>query len=92
MQTTDSCVVSLIAAFSSGLDVFKKLRERRRDKRKTRRSRTRKAPQEKSGDELQLSKSLRRGPVDIQNEYERHYRAKGERFAVGDCMFLPLSL
>ena len=70
MQTTDSCVVSLITAFTSGLDVLKKLRERRRDKRKTRRSRPSTALQEKSGDELRLSRSLRRGPVDIQNEYE----------------------
>ena len=87
MQTTNSCVVSLIDAFASGLEVFKKVRERRRGTRKTRRGRAQTALQEKSGDELRLSRSLRKGPVDIQNEYERHYRVKGERYAVGDCMF-----
>jgi len=92
MQRTDSCVVSLVAAFTSALDVFKKLRERRREKKtKSRHTKAQKALQEKSGEELRLSKSLRRGPVDIQNEYERHYQAKGERFAVGDCnILLPL--
>jgi len=92
MQTTDSCVVSLIAAFSSGLEVFKKLRERRRGKRKPKRARAQTTLQEKSGDELRLSKSLRKGPVDIHNEYEKHYRNKGERFAIGDCICFSLPL
>lgn len=92
MQTTNSYIISLIAAFNDGLDVFKKLRKRRRGKRKARRAKTQTALQEKGGDELRLSRSLRKGPVDIQNEYERHYRAKGERFAVGDCICSSVSL
>lgn len=90
MQRTDSCVVSLIAAFTSGLDVFKKLRERKREKKSKKARAQTLALQGKSGEELVLSKSLRRGSADIHGEYEKHYRGYGERFAVGDRKILPL--
>lgn len=83
MATTDSSVLSIISAFTKSLDIFKDLREKRR-KRKQRR----KSP-ENSGDELRLSKSLRQGPVDVQREYERHYRSNGDRYAIGDCKWDP---
>lgn len=88
MQRTDSCVGSLISAFTSGLDVFKKLRERKREKKSKKARAQTPALQEKSGEELRLSKSLRRGTADIQGEYEKHYRGYGEQFAVGDCRML----
>lgn len=86
MQRTDSCVGSLVAAFTSGLDVFKKLRERKREKKNKRAKAQTPALQEKSGEELRLSKSLRKGSADIHGEYKKHYRGYGERFAVGDRM------
>lgn len=88
MQRTDNCVSSLVAAFTSGLDVFKKARERKREKKSKHTRAQTPALQEKSGEELILSKSLRRGGADIRGEYEKHYRGYGERFAVGDREFL----
>jgi hypothetical protein len=78
-----SCVSNLIRAFGNGLDIFKRLRERRR-KRKSRKQK----PEEDSasGAELQLSNSLRRGPMDLQSRYENHYNKAGDRFAKGDGM------
>jgi len=86
MQRTDSCVFSLVTAFTSGLDVFKKFRGRKHKKKSKRAQAHAAASSEKTGEELRLSKSLRRGTADIQGEYEKHYRGYGERFAVGDRM------
>jgi hypothetical protein len=72
-QTTDSSVQALVAAFSGALDVFKRIRLRRRKKRL-------------SDEEVRLTSSLRRGPHDIQNEYNRNYKIAGEKFRNGDCM------
>jgi hypothetical protein len=77
-----NCVSNLIHAFTDGLNIFKKLRERRR-KRKSKKAREKEGKDE--GAELQLSNSLRRGPKDIQDKYERCYGEKGEKFARGDC-------
>ncbi|KAF2100164.1 hypothetical protein NA57DRAFT_75665 [Rhizodiscina lignyota] len=97
MQSTESSVCSIIAAFTSGLDVFKKLRERRRQRQQgygklsSNRSNCGKHARqqgpvkgEKSGDELQLSKSLRRGSTDVQKVYEEHARKGGQRYIAGD--------
>jgi hypothetical protein len=81
------CVSNLIQAFMNSLDVFKRLRERRR-KRKSRKQESPDQPGHPSRDELQLSNSLRRGPQDIQDCYERHYSKAGERFAKGDGTYL----
>ncbi|OCK99495.1 uncharacterized protein K441DRAFT_538868 [Cenococcum geophilum 1.58] len=80
---TCNCVASITSSFANGLDIFKRLRERRR-KKKTKRVRTQ--PDPKSGNELKLGNSLRRGPAEIQTHYERNYGAAGERFAKGDAI------
>lgn len=73
-------IFSIIAAFTSGLDVFKKVRDRRGKQKSKKGAKADK----KSGEELKLSQSLRQGPRDIQHEYDRSYAALGERFAKGD--------
>lgn len=82
MSTTNASVLSIIAAFTSGIDVFKKLSKRRHKKPcKGANSQA----NEQNREELQLSRSLRRGPVDIQWKHERHVQGAGQLYAVGDC-------
>jgi hypothetical protein len=76
LNTTDSSVSALIAAFNSGLDVLKKLKPKRR----------------KKGDgvpldEARLSRSLRKGPSELRHEYDKNYQLQGERFREGDGTF-----
>ena len=79
-----SCVSNLIQAFSNGLNVFKRLRERRR-KRKARKARKEnQTPEVVNSDELQLSKSLRRGPQELAEKYDACYSQTGHSFAKGD--------
>ncbi|TKA74375.1 hypothetical protein B0A49_02210 [Cryomyces minteri] len=73
-------VFSIIAAFTSGLDVFKKLQTKGKRKRKSEDVHLDREA------ELQLSNSLRKGPSDIRKEYERDVRDLGERFAAGDAI------
>lgn len=75
-----SCVTNLIHAFTNGLDIFKRLRQRRRK----RKARKQSPVEEISNDEMQLSNSLRRGPRDIEDCYVGHYGKAGDRFAKGD--------
>jgi hypothetical protein len=82
MSNTDvsHSVLSIIASFSSGLDVFKRLREKRRRTKK--RSKT---EEQTDGDEIRLSRSLRQGPEDIGREYQRcSQTVVGEHVAIGD--------
>ena len=79
-----SCVSNLIHAFTDGLNVFKRLRERRR-KRKGKQQKERE--EGCSGAELQLSDSLRKGPVELKEKYESCYGEKGDKFAKGDGEF-----
>ncbi|TID14068.1 hypothetical protein E6O75_ATG07300 [Venturia nashicola] len=83
MQTTDSSVSSLIITFTRSLDYFKNLREERKKKKTLKVNKKKEALR---GDELRLSMSLRQGPVEIQREYERNYRANGDQYAVGDAI------
>jgi hypothetical protein len=78
------CVHNLIEAFTNGLNIFKRLREKRR-KHKARKEIQ--APEPINSAELQLSNSLRRGPQDLTKRYEECYGQKGmgSRFAKGDC-------
>jgi len=80
-----NCVSNLIHAFTDGLNIFKRLRERRRKKKS---KKSRETVEKDEGAELLLSNSLRRGPRDIQDRYEKCYGEKGERFARGDCKSL----
>jgi hypothetical protein len=73
-----SCVLSIVASFSSGLDVFKQLREKRRQKRRS------KNVNKLDEEEVSLTRSLRQGPEDIGREYQRNIQAAGDQFAVGD--------
>jgi len=77
MEATDHSVFSIITAFTSGLDVFKKLKERR----KLKKSKANQAIQRKERD---LERSLRRGQVEIHDEYNRHAQVAGQKFVHGD--------
>ncbi|KAK0860054.1 hypothetical protein LTR87_017423 [Friedmanniomyces endolithicus] len=76
-----SCVLSIVASYSSGLDVFKQLREKRSWKKQ--RSR---ATAQLGEAEVRLARSLRQGPEDIGREYLKSVQAAGEWFAVGDVI------
>ncbi|KAF2827656.1 hypothetical protein CC86DRAFT_214515 [Ophiobolus disseminans] len=78
-----SCVSNLIQAFANGLNVFKRLRERRR-KRKARKENQ--PPDTANTDELQLSTSLRRGPQELAEKYDACYSQTGHSFAKGDAI------
>jgi hypothetical protein len=88
MDTTDRSVTGIIAAFRTSLQEFKNYRERKRKLKKDSNHGRYKALKDKGniagGDELKLSSSLRQGAVDVQREYDRHFRAYGDRYAVGD--------
>lgn len=71
--------MSIVASFSSGLDVFKELRDTRK-----RRRRVKAGDKAEEENEIRLSKSLRRGPEDIGREYQRNLQNAGDEFAVGD--------
>ena len=75
------CVSNLIQAFANGLNIFKKLRERRR-KRKARKDNQTSDPAE--SDEVQLSESLKRGPQELAEKYDACYSQTGHSFAKGD--------
>ncbi|KAK7543487.1 hypothetical protein IWX49DRAFT_597889 [Phyllosticta citricarpa] len=86
----EASVFAITTAFTSGLDVFRKLRERRARRKKTRKAHGRRthaiaAQEHLSDDESQLAKSLQRGPVEIQDRYELNRSHAGERFARGDA-------
>ncbi|KAJ4350991.1 hypothetical protein N0V95_004225 [Ascochyta clinopodiicola] len=80
-----NCVNNLIEAFTNGLNIFKRLRERRR-KHKSRKQEQ--APEPVNSAELQLSNSLSRGPQDLAMRYEECYgqSGMGRRFAKGDSI------
>ncbi|KAF2501398.1 hypothetical protein BU16DRAFT_197728 [Lophium mytilinum] len=83
-----NCVDSIVHAFTDGFAVFRRLREKRRRK-KSRKAGAGAAGVQldaRDGAELRLSNSLRRGPADIQTQYERSYGVVGERFAKGDAI------
>ncbi|KAF3004812.1 hypothetical protein E8E13_003521 [Curvularia kusanoi] len=81
----NKCVNNLIEAFTNGLDIFKRLRERRRKHKARKESQ---APEPINSAELQLSNSLRRGPQDLAERYEECYSqvGMGRRFAKGDSI------
>ncbi|EME77986.1 uncharacterized protein MYCFIDRAFT_179437 [Pseudocercospora fijiensis CIRAD86] len=77
-SNVSSCVLSIVASFASGLDVFKKFRQLRGKRRKTRKNAS------LDDEEVRLAKSLRQGPEDIGREYQRSLISVGEHFAQGD--------
>jgi hypothetical protein len=73
-------ILTIIASFSNGLDVLKKLRQSN----KKGPTRT-KAAKRSDEDALQLSRSLRHGPEEIGREYQAgSMRCDSERYAMGD--------
>ena len=77
-SNVSSCVLSIVASFTSGLDVFKKFRELRNKKRKSRKNAS------LDDEEVRLARSLRQGPEDIGREYSRSITAIGDHFAQGN--------
>jgi hypothetical protein len=76
-----SSVLTIIASFSNGLDVLKKLR---RSGRKSNNHHA-KMMKRNEGDAARLSRSLRHGPEDIGREYQAwSMRCDSEQYAKGD--------
>ena len=76
-----SCVLNILGSFTNSLGLFKKLREKRLQKRRWRKN------EQAEDEELRLSRSLRQGPADIQREYHRSVLTAGDQFEIGDGMF-----
>lgn len=73
-------VLTIIASFSNGLDVLRKLRQS--NKKSPKRTKAAKRNDEVA---LQLSRSLRHGPEEIGREYQAgSMRCDSERYAMGD--------
>ncbi len=68
-------VESIISAFSSGIDVFRRVRNDQQ---------SRKREEIASDEEVRLTKSLHKGNRAISREYERDYDHLGQQFATGD--------
>nr|OQO17432.1 hypothetical protein B0A51_17031 [Rachicladosporium sp. CCFEE 5018] len=80
--SVSSSVLAIIGSFASGLDVFKKLREKRRHRR-----RCVKPDEQIDSSEIRLSRSLRQGSEDIGREYQSYARSLvGERVAAEDAI------
>jgi hypothetical protein len=78
-HTTDTSVFAIITAFTSGLDVIKKLKK----KRKKGKDAGNRVDEE---EDIRLSRSsFQRSAIDIRQEYERSYGYLGESFRVGQC-------
>ena len=73
-------ILTIIASFSNGLDVLRKLRQS--NKKSPKRT---KAAKRNDEDALQLSRSLRHGPEEIGREYQAgSMHCDSERYAMGD--------
>jgi hypothetical protein len=80
-----SCVSGIIDAFTNGMNIFKRLRERRRKKKATKENEKPKSTPDPTRDaEKQLSKSLKKGPLELAEKYADFYHPMGPRFAKGD--------
>ena len=75
-----SVIASILSAFNSGLDVFRRTRPKSRSKRKE------KSDGFQGPCEVHLQNSLRQRPKDIQTEYNRSVAKLGYRFEIGDSM------
>lgn len=77
-SNVSSVVLSIVASFSSGLDVFDQFKKERGRRRRLR------SKEGQDVDELRLVRSLRRGPEDIGREYQKGIQVAGNTFVVGD--------
>lgn len=71
-------VASIVSAFASGMDIFKRMKAKQRSKK------NRNKPGRLSEEEWQLQTSLQDRPREIKAEYDRNLARLGNRFAVGD--------
>ena len=75
-----SVIASILSAFNSGLDVFRRTRPKSRSKRKD------KSDSFQNPCEVHLQNSLQQRPKDIQIEYNRSVAKLGYRFEIGDSV------
>ncbi len=71
-------VASIVSAFASGMDIFKRMKAKQRPKK------GRNKPDRLTEEEWQLQNSLQDRPREIKAEYDRNLARLGNRFAVGD--------
>ena len=71
-------VASIVSAFASGMDIFKRMKARQRSKK------SRNNPDRLTEEWWQLQTSLQDRPQEIKAEYDRNLARLGNRFAVGD--------
>ena len=73
-------VSSILTAFGNGLDVFKRMRAKQKDKKRSREA------VRLTQEEQQIHNSLQRAPRDIRAEYDRNVVQLGHRFQIGDTV------
>lgn len=73
-------VTSIIAAFGSGMNIFKRMRAKQKARRHDRQG------ENLTQEELRLEQSLSRGPQQIRAEYDRSVTRLGHRFEIGDAI------
>lgn len=78
-EDLSTSVLSIIAAFTSCRDVLRKIKVRC-----SKRTGSKAPPVPPNASELRLNRSLRRGPIDIQESYGQGFRSLGPGFAAGD--------
>lgn len=83
--SVSSIVGSIVSAFDSGMDVFRRLRTRKQGSRPRRTSRKNTRDHDDE-EELHLLRSLQAGSCEIMTEYDRSTRRFGQRFERGDGM------
>lgn len=71
-------VASIVSAFASGMDIFKRMKAKQRPKRSSQK------PYRMTEEEWQLQSSLQHRPREIRAEYDRNLVRFGSRFAIGD--------
>lgn len=71
-------VASIVSAFASGMDIFRRMKARQRPKK------SRKTSDRLAQEEYRLEHSLESRPREIRAEYDRSLARLGDRFAVGD--------
>jgi len=73
-----SVVNSILSAFNTGLDIFKRMRRKSKSKRR--------AKDPPTQEELQLQESLQHRPQEIKSSYDRGVAKLGQRFEIGDAI------
>lgn len=77
-SNVSSCISAIVASYTSGIDVLKRLR---------RKSKCLEVFAGQHDEEGRLNRSLQQGPHEIHREYMLSVQASGDEVAVGDGMF-----